>query len=320
MKHLIALAVGVLMATTSAVMAQDDYPNKPITILVPFSPGGIVDIAARTIGEGLTEKWGQPVIVENRTGGSGFIAAQAAATADADGYTLLAAESLVGVINELIFKTTPYKVADDFIPISTLTATPIVVAASTESGLETIGDLLERGKTEEMNYSSPVTGSLNHMIGEWIALDAGLKLNHTGYRGGAPAAAAVASNEVPFGILAYSSSLPYVEAGNARLLAVAEGKRMEIEPDLPTLMESGLTDLDATQWTGLFAPADTPEEIVTKLHDAVVEILGTDEAKEKLAANGASPYPSSSQEFAESLKAQRARYSRIIEEAGIEKR
>ncbi|MYZ50454.1 Bug family tripartite tricarboxylate transporter substrate binding protein [Propylenella binzhouense] len=320
MRRLIALAVGAVLASTTAVMAQDSYPEKPITILVPFAPGGIVDIAARIVGEGLTQKWGQQVIVENRTGGNGFIAAQAAARAEPDGYTLLAAEPLVSVINELIFETTPYKIAEDFVPITTMTATPLVIAASTQSGLGSMADLIEQSKAKQMNFSSPANGSLNQLVGEWIAVKAGLKLRHIGYRGGAPAAAAVASNEVPFGVLAYSSSRPYVEAGKVKLLAVAEAKRIDLEPELPTLIESGLSDLDATQWTGLYAPAGTPAAIVDKLQKAVVEILASPDAQAKLKANGASPYPSTSAEFTASLAKQRTQFAEIVKAAGLKGR
>lgn len=316
MKRVIALAAAAMLASTAA-MAQEDYPNKSVTVLVPFSPGGIVDIAARTVGDALSQMWGQQVIVENRTGGSGFIAATAARQAEPDGYTLFAAEAGVSIINELIFDQTPYKMEEDFVPISLISDTPLVVAVNTGSGIESMDDLLAKAKEEQMNFASPANGTLNHLTGEWMGLEAGLQLRHIGYRGGAPAATALAGGEVQMGVLAYSSILPYVDSGDVKMLAVTAGERVDADPELPTLQESGVPEVATTQWAGIFAPAGTPEEIVQKIQEDIATVLAEPEVQEKFANGGASVLPSTSQEFADRLAKEREQFGRIVEEAEI---
>lgn len=317
MKRLISMAAAALIASAAGASAQSNYPNKDVTILVPFAPGGVVDIASRIVADGLSQKWGQQVLVENRSGGSGFIAATAAARANADGYTLFAAEAGVSIINHLIFDETPYDTKKDFIPITLISNTPIVVAVNTKSGIDTMDDLLANAKEEQINYASPANGTLNHLTGEWMGLEAGLKLRHIGYRGGAPAATALAGGEVPVGVLAYSSVRPYVEAGNIKILAVTDGNRVEADLDLPTLQESGVANVATTQWVGLYAPAGTPEDIVQKIQQDVAEILATPEAKEKFAAAGASPIPSTSQEFSDRLDMEREQFGKVVKDASI---
>ncbi|MGF7159357.1 tripartite-type tricarboxylate transporter receptor subunit TctC [Rhodoligotrophos appendicifer] len=317
MRKLAALAFVALLATVSGSSAQQAYPDKNVTILVPFAPGGIVDIAARIVGEGLAQLWGKQVIVENRSGGSGFIAATAAARAAPDGYTLLAAEAGVSVINQLIFASTPYDMAKDFIPITLMSDTPIVVAVNTKSGINSMADLIAKAKTEQLNYASPANGTLNHLTGEWIALEADLKLRHIGYRGGAPAATALAGGEVPIGILAYSSIRPYVEAGNVKLLAVTGAERVEAAKDLPTLAESGVPNVATTQWAGLFAPAGTPDAIVQKIQADIATVLAKPEIQKQFAAGGASVIQGSSAEFAKRLENERKQFGEIVTKAKI---
>lgn len=316
MKGLIAATIGVLMMA-GAASAAEDYPNRSITILVPFSPGGITDIAARILGEELAKRWDQQVIVENRTGGSGFIAAQAAAQADADGYTLLAAEAGVSIINELMFDEVPYNMEKDFIPIGTISDTPIVLAAHVDTPADTVEEFIAMAKEREVNYASPANGTLNHLTGEWMAVSADLNLRHIGYRGGAPAGTALASGEVPFGVLAYSSVLPYVQSGDIKFIAVTSAERVDADPDLPTLQEGGIPDVDSTQWSGIFAPAGTPEEIVEKLSTEIVALLNDPAVQARFEAVGAQAMPQSREEFAAQLERQREEFGKIVEAADI---
>ena len=317
MKRLILAAVAALVASGTGVAAQSRYPDKDVTILVPFAPGGIVDIAARIVGDQLSQMWGHQVIVQNRTGGSGFIAATAAARAAPDGYTLFAAEAGVSIINELIFSSTPYAMSKDFVPITLMSSTPLVVAVNTNSGIGSISDFLAKAKTQQFNYASPANGTLNHLTGEWMGLEAGLKLRHIGYRGGAPAATALAGGEVPAGVLAYSSVRPYVEAGNIKVLAVTDSKRMEADPAVPTLQESGVPNVATTQWAGLFAPTGTPEAIIQKIQQDVATVLAKPEVKAKFAVGGAAVIPGTSKDFAERLAKEKEQFSRIVKKAEI---
>ncbi|WP_137388516.1 Bug family tripartite tricarboxylate transporter substrate binding protein [Rhodoligotrophos defluvii] len=317
MKKLIASALLAVMTTVTGAAAQESYPTRNVTILVPFAPGGIVDIAARIVGEQLSQMWGQQVIVENRTGGNGFIAATAAKRAKPDGYTLLAAEAGVSVINGLLFTEIPYDMQKDFVPITLISDTPIVVAANADSGIDSMEDFLAKAKAEQINYASPANGTLNHLTGEWMALEAGLKLRHIGYRGGAPAATALAGGEVPVGVLAYSSVRPYVESGKIKILAVTSEKRVDAAPDLPTLTESGIPKVATTQWAGIFAPAGTPDGIVQKIQRDIATVLAKPEVQKQFAAGGASVIPSTSAEFAQRLESEREQFGRIVREADI---
>lgn len=320
MKKLLGIALAAMVGWAAPASAQTKYPERPVTFLVPYAPGGILDIAARTIGEELTKLWGQQVIVVNQPGSSGYIGTQKVAQSAPDGYTLVVVETGVSIINELISDKVPYNMKNDFVPVGTLSNAPIVLAASIESGYNSVGDVVAKAKEETLVYASPATGTLNHLTVEWMGLDAGLKLRHVGYRGGSPAAIAVASNEVPVGILALSSIRPYVEQGKAKLLAVTEAERIEMEPDLPTLKESGFGEIATTQWTGLFAPAGTPEEIVTKISTDVQAVLAMPEVRERLAVGGALPMPGTSQEFSTMLDNLRETLGRVVSSVEIEKK
>jgi tripartite-type tricarboxylate transporter receptor subunit TctC len=317
MKRLIVTALGAVMFV-GAAQAAEDYPNQTITIMVPFAPGGIVDIAARIVGEELSERLGQQVVVENRTGGNGFIAAQAALQADRDGYTLLAAESGVSLINELIFDEVPYSLDEDFIPITTMSDTPIVLAAHIDTPADTVEEFVQMAQAEQVNYASPANGTLNHITGEWMAIEADLNLRHIGYRGGAPAGTALASGEVPFGILAYSSVLPYVDSGDIKFIAVTSAERAEADPELPTIQEGGIPNVDTTQWSGIFATAGTPDEIVDKLHAEIVDILNDPDVQARFAQGGARTIPQGREDFVSQLERQREEFRNIVEVSGIE--
>src|SRR5262245_31308532 len=215
-----ALALGASIVPSCA---QADYPNKPIRILVPFAPGGFVDVAARIVGQKLSEKWGQQVTVENRPGGNGFIAVTAAAKAPADGYTLLMAHSGEFAVNPAVFaKDIPYELDRDFHPITLVSHAPMVVGAKTDGPYGSLQDLIAAAKAKPgtLGMSSPGTGSINHLAGEWMALSSGVKFLHVPYKGGAPAAVAIATGEVPFGMAAVSSALPQIKAGRVKVLAI----------------------------------------------------------------------------------------------------
>jgi tripartite-type tricarboxylate transporter receptor subunit TctC len=315
MRRILLTTVVALLASGSA--HAQEWPTRAVTIIAPFPPGGIIDIAARTVGDALSERWGVPVIVENRAGGSGFIGAQAAAQAEPDGYTFLAAEAGVAIINALLFDSVPYDMAADFIPITTLSNTPIVLAANVASGVTTVEEFIAATRASEHNYSSPFTGSLNHITGEWIALEAGLNLQHIGYRGAAQAVPALASGEVTFGVLAYSSVLPYVQTGDVVIVATTSADRIAADPDLPTLQEGGIPNVDTTQWAGIFAVAGTPEAIVARMHADVTEALASPAVQARFEAVGANVIPQSREDFAAMLDAQREAFARIVEAASI---
>jgi tripartite-type tricarboxylate transporter receptor subunit TctC len=318
MKTLALSVVAALVA--GAAVAAEDYPNRAITILVPFAPGGVVDLASRTIGEGLSKMWGQEVIVENRAGGSGFIAASAAAQADADGYTLFMGESGTLAINPSLFEEMPYDPAADFTPISTITDTPLVLVANKDAAFDTMAGFLDAAKASpgEITYSSAGIGTLNHLAPEWMAIEAGIEIAHIPYRGGRPAATAVASGEVDVSVVSYSSTKPFIDSGDVVVLSTASGQRIPPSPDTPTMQEAGVPNVDTSQWTGLVAPAGTPDDVLDKLNAAINEVLADPAVVERLEGAGAAPYPSSREAFADLLDRLRPQFASIIETAGIE--
>ena len=317
MKRLLAAAIAAIVASGAA--AQDDYPNRAITILVPFAPGGVVDLASRTIGEGLSRRLGQEVIVENRAGGSGFIAATAAAQADPDGYTLFMGEAGTLTINPSLFEDTPYDAEADFTTVSTITDTPLILVANKNADFKTFEDFLAAARAEpgRITYSSAGIGTLNHLAPEWMAMEGDLDIQHIPYKGGRPAATAVASGEVDISVVSYSSTKPFIDSGDVVVLATTSAERIDPSPDTPTMQEGGVPNIDPSQWTGLMAPAGTPDSILDTLNSTIAEILAEPEVAKTLTEAGAAPYPSSRADFDAMLDRLRGQFATIIETAGI---
>ena len=321
--RLIAAAVCAALAIPGAstqARAQADYPNKPIRILVPFAPGGFVDVAARLVGQKLSEKWGQQVIVENRPGGNGFIAVTAAAKAPADGYTLLMAHSGEFAVNPAVFaKDIPYDLDRDFHPITLITEAPMVLGAKADGPFNSLKDLIEaaRAKPATLGMSTPGTGSINHLTGEWIALSSGVKFLHVPYKGGAPAAVAIATGEVPFGLSSIPSTMPQVKAGRVKILAITTARRTPVDMSWPTLQEAGVKDVNLSIWAGLFAPKGVPQAIRDKLYTEVAAILQMPDVKEKFAASGSDIGGMKPEAFTAQIKREAAAMKDIVQKAGV---
>jgi tripartite-type tricarboxylate transporter receptor subunit TctC len=317
MRRMLAAAV-VGLALTGPVAAQS-YPSKPIHLLIPYAPGGIADIAARIVGAKLTEAWGQQVVVENRPGGNGFIAMTAGAKAAPDGYTLTMATVGDIAINPALFKDMPYDVERDYEAIAQVSDAPMVFAANGASPFKTIADAIAgaRAQPGRLSVSTPGNGSVNQIVLEWMSLNTGTKFQHIPYKGGAPAAAALAGGEVPFGVLASSSVAPHVKSGRVRVLAIASAKRSRFNPDWPTMQEEGVKDVDASNWTALYAPKGTPRAIVDKVNAEVVKILGMADVKDRFAGGGVETSPSSPAELEARVRSAAARFKTIVDQANI---
>ncbi|HEX4408389.1 MAG TPA: tripartite tricarboxylate transporter substrate binding protein [Xanthobacteraceae bacterium] len=313
---------GVLLAllTFAATPSRaEDYPSRPIRILVPYSPGGISDIAARLVGAKLTEAWGQQVAVENRPGGSGFIAMEATARSAADGYTLVMCTVGDVSINPVLFKQMPYDVERDFAPISAVSDAPVVLAVNGNSPFKTVADVLAaaKAKPDTLNVGTPGYGSINQLVLEWMALNTGTKFVHVPYKGGAPAAQALAAGDIPLAILASSSVAPFIANGTVRVLAVTASTRSRLNPEWPTLKEQGAGDVNASNWTPFLAPKATPQPIIDKLNAKVVEILNKSDVKERFAAGGVATIPSTPAELTEKIRHETAVYKDIVEKANV---
>jgi len=318
MARIAGLVAAVVLMVAPGAWAQT-YPSKPIHILSPYAPGGISDIASRIIGAKLTEAWGQQVVVENRPGGNGFIAMTAAAKAAPDGHTLVMATVGDVAINPALFKTMPYDPDRDYAAIAQVTDAPMVLAAHAGTSYKTVAEALADAKARpgRVSVGTPGNGSVNQIVLEWMALNTGTKFQHIPYKGGAPAAAAIAGGEIPLAILASSSVAPHVKSGRARVLAVTGAKRSKFSPDWPTLQEQGVKDVDASNWTALYAPRGTPQAIVDKLNAEVVKILNMPDVKERFAGGGVETIPSTAAELQARVREAAARFKLIVDQANI---
>jgi len=315
----IVSVISAFLVLHAAPAQAQNYPAKPIHVLVPYAPGGIADIASRILGAKLTEAWGQQVVVENKPGGNGFIAMTAAAKAPADGYTVVMATGGDVAINPALFKDMPYDVQRDLSPIALVSDAPLVLAAHGATPYKTVAEVIAAAKAQpgRLSVSTPGNGSVNQIVLEWMALNTGTRFQHIPYKGGAPAAAALAAGDIPLGVLASSSIAPHVKSGRARVLAVTMAKRSRLNPEWPTLQEEGVKDVDASNWTALFAPKGTPQPIIDKLNAEVVKILNMPDVKERFAGGGVDTIPSSAAELDARTKTDLARFRTIVEQANI---
>lgn len=306
------------ISVSVAVCAQD-YPARPIRVFVPAAPGGVTDIAARVIGQKLSEAWGQQVVVENRAGAGGSIGVAVAAKSVPDGYTLLMTTSGEMVINPLIYPKLQYHPVQDFAPIVMTTITPLMWVANSETRINSLKELIAVAKSRPgaLSWASPGSGTTNHLTGEWFAAEAGISLVHVPYKGGAPAAAAIAGGEVPIGLVAISSAQPHLKSGKMKVLGLTTIKRAAIAPEWPTVADAGLKNFDSSIWVGLFAPAGVPREVILKVNREVNRVLLLPELKERFAAFGADAIGGTPEELMTRMKADSATFARVVRQAKI---
>lgn len=313
----LGLAVALAAAVTPA--AAQPWPNKPLRFIVPYSPGGVSDIAARLVGAKLTDSLGQQVIIENRPGGNGTIGTAAVAKSPPDGYTYVVATVGDFTLSQHVIKNMSYDPLVDLVPVTGLTDTPCVVAVTATSNYQTLADLLADARKQpgKISYASPGVGAINQLLMEWMAAESGTSYSHVPYKGGAPAGAAVAAGDVQVGLLAVSSAMPHLRSGKVRMLANTAAKRSTIIPDVPTLNELGVKNVDGTNYTLMLAPKGTPEAIITRMNAEVVKALDAADIKEKLSAGAAVPIPSTPAELGARLARESAAFKVIVEKAKI---
>ena len=320
MRAVAGFLFALLVVVCGSPAQAQSYPTKPVRLIVPYAPGGFADVAARIVAEKLQQRLGQQVIVENRSGGNGFIGTTAGAKATPDGYTLLVAHTGEFAVSPAVFKDIPFELERDFESITMISIAPLLVAANAKSPIQSIPDLIKtaKAKPNTVGMGTPGTASINHLAGEWLADAAGVKFLHVPYKGGAPAGVAVAAGEVPMGIMAISSVMAQIQAGRVKPLAVTTAKRSAQFKDWPTLQEVGnVKNVDASIWTGLFAPKGTPKAILDRLHTEMVAILAMPDVREKFAQGGADTGGMSSAEFVAIIKREAAAYKAIVEKANI---
>jgi tripartite-type tricarboxylate transporter receptor subunit TctC len=258
-------------------------------------------------------------VVENRPGANGFLGVTAVTRAQPDGYTLLVATTGDLTINPVLFKKTPYDVQHDLIPITMLSDTPTVLAANANSSYKTVADVLAAARKSPGNVpiGSPGIGSINQLAFEWMGLGTNTKFLHVPYKGGAPAATALAGGEIPLAVLAISSVTPFLQNNRVRVIALTTAKRSTYDPQWPTLQEGGVPDVDVSNWTALLAPAGTPQPIIDKLHQAVIESLAMPDIQQRFSAGGAVVVPTSAAELDQRIKHDSAAFKTIVDKANI---
>jgi tripartite-type tricarboxylate transporter receptor subunit TctC len=311
----------LLLATLPAIVAQaQDFPQRPIRLIVAFAPGGVVDTAARVLSSKMTERLGWQFVVDNRTGGNGLIGGNIAAKAVPDGHTILLAHTGEFAINQWIFKGIPYDIDNDFIPVTMVNDGPMVVIASSSSPISTFKDLIAaaRAKPGQIAYGSPGSGAVNHLAVEWLAASAGLKLLHVPYKGGAPAATAVAQGDVVITSAGVPGVLPHLQAGRVKVLGVTTARRWDFGRDWVPAAEAGFPGVDASIWTGLFVPKGTPKAIVDRIYKEAATTLKQPDVKERFSTLGSEPVSMPPTEFAKKVKQDAERYRKIVQQVGLQ--
>jgi tripartite-type tricarboxylate transporter receptor subunit TctC len=312
--------VGVLVACmlgSSAALAQD-YPAKPVRIVVPFTAGSATDILARTVGQKLSELWGQQVIVDNRAGAGGTIGAAVVAKSPPDGLTLMV-HSAAQAVNPFIYPNLPYDTLKDFVQVASLAGQPNVLVVAPTSGYKTVADLLTDAKKKPgaLNFGSAGIGSGTHINGEKFKLAAAIDVAHIPYKGTPEALTDTMAGRIAFFFSPISAALPQVREGKLVALAVSSGKRASTLPNVPTVAESGLPGFDYNLWVAMFAPAGTPADVVDKINRDVNRVLREPEVRERMASLGAEPMPMSSAEFDKFMRSEMDEAAKVVKAGGI---
>jgi tripartite-type tricarboxylate transporter receptor subunit TctC len=309
-------AIALSLACSTAV--TQTYPTRAVRIVVPYSAGGGTDIVARAVGQKLSDKWGQSVIVDNRVGANGIIGAEAVAKASADGYTLLMSTPAEVATNPHLYANIPYNAARDFAPITLITITPLVVAVNPGVPANTVQDLvaLAKAKPGTLGFATPGNGSAQHLTGELLMTAAGIKLVHVPYKGAGQSIPDVIGGQVPMGIYGLLTISQHAKAGRLRVLAVTTQQRSAAAPEWPTLAESGFP-VDTSLWFGLIARAATPKAVIGKIHDDVVAALKLPDLRERIASQGGDIVGNTPEEFAAFIAAESAKYAGVIKRAGV---
>ena len=309
-----ARAVIVLAVVLAPVLAhaQSNYPNRPIRLITPAAPGGTTDILARLFGARMSETFKQQVVVDNRASASGVNAAEIVARAPADGYTLFL-PFIQHTVNAALNPNLPYKVVDDFTPVSQLTAGGMMLLVPVSSPVKNLKEFIEwsKGYKGALNYGSAGLGSGGHLAGELYNQMSGIKAQHIPYKGAGPAMIDLVGGQYQFGFAGMQGSQVLVRAGKLRALAVTTPKRVGVLPDLPTMAEV-LPGFDVMGWYGVLGPARLPKDIVAKLHDELVRILALPDVRERILADGSEPVGSTPEVFRKYLLADAAKWAKLI--------
>ena len=316
-RMLCALALLSCAFGVANIAAAQSYPNKSIRIIVPYPPGGATDVMARLIAQKLSESWQQVVVVDNRSGASGTVGSDMVAKSAADGYTLLM-QGTQHAINLSLYKQLPFDTLRDFAPVAFIGSAPFLLVVHPSVPANSVGELIAYIKTRPggLNYGSSGIGGGAHLAGEIFKTNAGVQLTHIAYKGAAPAMVDLLGGQLPMVFDPIPTSITQVRGGKIKALAITSARRSALMPELPTIAESGLPGFEVVAWFGLYAPAATPKDIVTKLNAEVNRILQLPEIKEKFASLGAESMPMTTDQFALYLRAEITKFAKAIKDSG----
>ncbi len=314
----VAIAIFALASFSSGAVAAQQYPTRPLRLIVPFPPGGGTDITARAVAQKLGESWGQTVVVDNRPGANGTIGVDIAAKSAPDGHTLTMISSSHAV-NTSLYTRQPYDLLKDLAPITQATSQPYAFVINPSVPARSVKELIAvaKAKPGALNYGSSGTGGISHLAGALLGSLTGTSLVHVPYKGGAPATIDVISGQIQmlFGTLLLTG--PHIKAGRLRVLAVTTPQRWPGTPDLPTMQEAGVPGFVITQWYGMLAPAKTPQPTVAKLNKEIARILHQPDVKEKLAADGADAVGNTPGEFGAHIRSEVTKYGKLVKQIGL---
>ena len=313
-----ACATALSLALPAGAQLTAAYPTKPVKLVIPFPPGGPLDIVGRAIAQKLTEAWGQSVVVDNRPGAGGNIGADLVAKSAPDGYTILMGALSTHAVNPSLYAKMPYDAIADFAPITLVAVTPNVLVVNATLPVSSAKEFIAYAKANsgKLAFGSGSNGSAGHLAGELFKVDTGTDITHIPYKGGAPATQALLAGDTQFMFDNLANAMPQVKAGKLKALAITTAERSKLAPDLPTMAEAGLRGFDISTWFGLFAPAGTPKDVIAKWNAEVAKILNSPEMREKLIAQGAEPSPTTPEQFAAFVKSEIPKYAKIIKASG----
>ncbi|WP_208510069.1 tripartite tricarboxylate transporter substrate binding protein [Variovorax paradoxus] len=316
--RLLAAALPLALAMGPAA-AQQDYPNKPIRLIVPFTPGGVTDTGARVVADKLGARLGQSVVVDNRPGASGNIGTQMVASAAPDGYTLLLGFDGTLVINPHVYAKVPFDTLKDFVPVSKIGDAVLIIVVHPSVPAKTLSELVAYSKTNPggVSYGSAGTGSTPHLAGELLKARTGANFVHVPYKGGGQSMTDVVGGSLPMLYTAVAGAYPFVQKGQIRPIAVSSAQRLASLPEVPTVAESGVPGFESSSWIGILAPAKTPQPIVDRLQRELHAVVQSPEVRERLASLGISALGNTPAEFGQQIRADLAKYDQIVKAAKV---
>ena len=312
-------ALFAALSFAALALAQEPYPTRPVRIIVPFAAGGVADLVPRVVGEKLAQKWGQPVVVENKTGASGNIGMAEGARAAPDGYTLVLAPTGNLTVNPVLFPNLPFDTYKDLAPVTLLAQSPNVLVVHPSVPAKNFRELIAWAKANpnKLNFASPGEGSGAHLAGELLKIDAGISATHIPYKGIAPAVNDLLGGNVQMMFAGISTVLQHIKSGKLVAIAIASPKRNAQLPDVPTVDESGLPGFDVTSWYGIVTRAGTPPAIVQKIQRDMAEALQHEDVKARLASLGLEAVGNTPQQFGALIESETRKWTDIVRKANI---